>query len=129
MAVSVKMSPAQCADLFQRAHKAGMEAGQGSRPEPMHVVQLGRHGEVVKRYAPVMDGVCGFAWVTIRPGNSSFANWLRKQGKGHKGYHGGWEYWVGQFNQSLERKEAYARAFAEVCREAGVQAHAGSRMD
>ena len=39
------------------------------------------------------------------------------------------EIWVGEFNQSVTRKEAYAQAFAEVLREAGVTAYASSRKD
>jgi hypothetical protein len=99
----------------------------------MHVVQhkhpFDDSSPIIKRYAPVMDGVCGFASVIVRPGNSSFANWLRKQGKGYKSYYGGWEYSVHAFNQSLERKEAYARSFAAVLSEAGIKAYVSSRMD
>ena len=131
--VAPKFSHAEAQALFNKAHAAGMAAGEAVRPVPMQVVQrlhpLDDSSPVVKVYEPVMDGVCGFAWVNIRPGNSSFANWLRKQGKGHKGYYGGWEYWVGAFNQSLERKMAYADAFARILEEAGIQAYPGSRMD
>ncbi len=99
----------------------------------MHVVQRANpfddSSPVVHRYAPVMDGVCGFAWVTIRPGTSSFARWVSKTGRGRKGYYGGIQIWVSGFGQSMTRKEAYADAFAAVLREAGVSASAGSRMD
>jgi hypothetical protein len=110
-----------------------MEAGEKARPRPMHVVQrenpFDDNSPVIKQYAPVMDGVCGFAWINIRPGNGSFASWMRRRGMGHKSYHGGWDYWVSEFNQSLERKSAYAQAFAEILREAGIKAHAMSRID
>lgn len=128
-----KFSNSEAQALFDKAHAAGMVAGEGARPTPMHVVVRAHpfddSSPIVKRYPPVMDGVCGFAWVNVRPGNSSFANWLRKTGKGHKGYHGGWEYWVSGFGQSYERKVGYAHAFAEVLREAGVQAYGSGRLD
>lgn len=128
-----KFSPSQAQVLFDKAHAAGMDAGEKARPRPMVVVQrehpFDDSSPIIKRYPPVMDGLCGFAWVNVRPGNSSFANWLRKSGRGHKGYHGGWEYWVGAFNQSYERKMAYAHAFAEILREAGIKAYAGGRLD
>lgn len=78
----------------------------------------------------VPQGVCGFAWVNIRPGNSSFARWCTKNSKGRpNSYEGGVNVWVHQFGQSMECKEAYARAFAAVLTEAGIKAYAGSRMD
>jgi hypothetical protein len=117
-------------ELFDKAHAAGMAAGEGAAPQPMYVVQ--RHvvtGEIIKRYPPVMDGVCGFAWINIRPGNSPFANWMKKNTHASKSWEGGIEYWVREFNQSMQRKEAFARAFADVLMQAGVKAYAGSRMD
>jgi hypothetical protein len=118
------------ADLFATAHAAGMAAGEAAAPTPMHVVRRDVvTGQITKRYAPVMDGVCGFAWINVRPGNSPFANWLKKNTHASPAYQGGVEYWVREFNQSMERKEAFARAFARVLQEAGITAYAGSRMD
>lgn len=114
--------------LYARAHQAGMTAGNTAIPTPMVVRQMGANGEVVKTYPPVMDGPCGFGWVTVRPGTSSFARFLKT--KGHrKAYNGGVEIWVREFGQSYERKVAYARAFAEVLREAGINAYGGGRLD
>lgn len=111
--------------LYAKAHEAGMAAGKAALPTPMIV----RDEMTDHVYPPVMDGVCGFAWVTIRPANSPFARWLKQRGLGHKGYHGGWEYWVSGFGQSYERKYAYARAFSKVLGEAGIKAYAGGRLD
>jgi hypothetical protein len=36
---------------------------------------------------------------------------------------------VRDFNQSLQKKEAYAYAFAKVLNQAGINAHVESRMD
>ena len=85
---------------------------------------------MVKQYAPVMDGMCGFAWVNVKPGNSRFAKWLRDNGLARKdGYYGGVTVWVSQFGQSSTRKIAYAGAFAAVLREAGYNACARGRLD
>jgi hypothetical protein len=78
----------------------------------------------------VPGGVCGFAWISVRPGNSKFANWLKKNELGRRdSYEGGVKVWVSEFGQSMELKEAYAYAFAAVLQEEGLRAYAGSRMD
>ena len=105
--------------LANQAYDAGLSAGKECQPVPMHI----------KGYAPVADGACGFAWVTVRPGNSSFAIWAKKNAGFSKAYRGGVELWIHAFNQSMARKEAFARAYAEVLRDAGIEAYSGSRMD
>ena len=65
----------------------------------------------------------------MSPGNCSFANWLKKNKLAHKHYYGGVAIWVGQFNQSMQKKEEYAHAFASVLVDAGINAYVGSRMD
>jgi len=120
--------------LFNKAHLAGLHAGDSVAVAPMYVVEhtnpLDDNSPIKKVYPPVMDGVCGFAWVNVRPGTSTFARWLRKTNKGRTdSYAGGVTIWVGHYNQSMTRKEAYARAFAEVLRSAGITAYSNSRMD
>jgi hypothetical protein len=116
-----------------RAVNAAKLAGEALTPRPMVVSEAAGLSD---RPAPggkswyVPDGVCGFAWVTVSPGNSSFAKWLVKNGYASKAYGGGVSHWVSAFGQSMERKEAYARAMADVLRnELGVNAYPGSRMD
>lgn len=75
------------------------------------------------------DFPCGFAWVNIRPGNSPFANWLKKHGYASKAYEGGVTIWISAYGQSMRKKEAYANAFAEFLRTQGITAYAHSRMD
>jgi hypothetical protein len=120
-------------ELFNSAHSAGMNAGTKNSPEPMVVVQranpLDDSSPVVKQYPVVMDGLCGFAWVTVRPANCGFAKWLKENKRARKGYHGGIQYWVHEFNQSISRKEAYANAFAAVLKAAGIDACSESRLD
>ena len=79
----------------------------------------------------VAEGGCGFAWVNISPARGKFVNYLKKIGKGHKSYRGGWDYWVSslELGQSITRKEAYAEAFAKVLQEWNINAFAESRLD
>lgn len=119
---------AQFEALYAEAHTAGLAAAQALVPEPMHVVQVGAGGEILKRYPPVLEGACGFAWIVVKPATSSFGRWLRARGHS-KAYGGGVQIWVSQFGQSYERKSAYASAFAEVLTGAGITAYAQSRLD
>jgi hypothetical protein len=117
--------------LWAQAMAAGMAAGNAAAPVPMVVAQADIFGKPLpdaKRYF-VPDGVCGFAWVKVRPGNSPFANWGKKKGLLKSAYGGGVQYWVGEFGQSMQRKEAFASAMAKVLSDAGINAYADSRMD
>lgn len=109
-------------ELYARAHAAGQAAVEEITPTPMVVTDGHRQWHIA-------DGMCGFAWITVRPGNSPFANWLKKNGHARPAYGGGVQIWVSDYNQSIERKYAYAQAFAEVLVKAGVKAYAGSRLD
>lgn len=113
--------------LYDRAHAAGMAAGREVNPH--EYVVLGQAGNGPVRIAGFLaDGLCGFAWVVI-PGNSGMARWARAEKLARPGYPSGTHFWVGEFNQSHERKVAYAHAFAEVLREAGIKAYTGDRLD
>lgn len=119
--------------LYDRAHQAGHKAATEVIPAPM-VVQsrsnpMDDNSAITKQWV-VPDGMCGFAWIKIRPGNSPFANWLKKEGAGRTdSYAGGVSINVSAYNQSVTRKDAYAQAFAEVLREEGIKAYAESRLD
>jgi len=117
-------------DLYDDAREAGLVAAQCARVAPMivsaHKNPLDANSEITKQYF-VEDGVCGFASVVIK--NVKFANGLKKLGIGRKNYGSGWCVSVKDFNQSLQRKEAYANAFANVLRANGVEAYVDSRMD
>jgi hypothetical protein len=124
------------ADLHDRAHAAGHAAAIGHNPRPMIVrscdIQInGRNvvdvpGQIV---AVESEGACGFAWVKVRPANCSFARWAAKERGWSTSYGGGLELWISAYGQSVERKTAYAEAFARVLCEAGINAYAGSRLD
>jgi hypothetical protein len=119
------------AAVYAEAHAAGMAAGNGANVIPMQVQQhanmLDDSSPVVKRY-DVPDGVCGFAWISFK-GNTAFGRWMKSKDLAHAGTYGGLSVWVGQFNQSMQRKEAYAHAFATVLGKHGIEAYPQSRMD
>ena len=114
-------------EVFNRAVEAGNEAMKAAVPRAM-TVSNPASGE--SWY--VEGGVCGFAWVNVKPGNCRFANWAKKNTKFKPdSYEGGVKYWVSEGGQSMERKEAFARAMSKVLTDAGVarSVYSGSRMD
>lgn len=120
------------ADLMADAWRAGMEAGAAIRPTTMVVVEPSNPLDPSSPPRNVWrepEGPCGFAWVSVHPGTSSFARWLTKSGGAQRSYGGGVSIWISQFNQSVERKEACAEAMARVLKAAGINAYAGSRLD
>jgi len=120
------------ANLFASAHAAGNAAVQSVSVVPMIVQQranpLNDSSDVVKQYY-VEDGVCGFASIIVKPANSSFAKYLKLHHGARKSYYGGIALSVHAFNQSLQKKEAYAYAFSKVLNAAGINSYVESRMD
>ena len=118
--------------LHYAAHTAGLAAGRAATTAPMIVgTAASIVGNAIDYSQPtyvVPDGVCGFAWVSMK-GNTSYARWARVNGIGRKGYPGGMQIPVREFGQSMQRKEAYAAAYANVLRATGIDCYADSRMD
>lgn len=119
--------------IHAEAHAAGMKAGEEAVPVPMHVVQRSNpfddSSPITKRYAPVMDGVCGFASVHMA-GTHPYAKHLLKNVPGaHKGYPKGVDLSVHAFGQSMTRKAAYASAYSGVLKTHGIDSYPTSRMD
>lgn len=129
----MKMQKSEMAALFERARAAAMAAGEAAIPRPMIVSEADGLSDRPKPGGQswyVADGACGFAWVIVKPGNSPFANFLKKEDLASKDhYYGGVSIWIREFNQSVTRKEAAAYAMAKVLNEAGIKASAMSRMD
>ena len=125
----MKFNPAE---LYDAAHRAGNAAVANAQIIPMIVTgranPLDDTSEIKEQYF-VDDGVCGFASVIIKPANSRMANYIKQTRRTYKNYYGGLSMPVSEFNQSLQKKEAYAGAFAEVLRAAGIEAYVDSRMD
>lgn len=127
------MTKTEMRALYQRAHAAGHAAATGATPDPMVVYEAdpltGRRTAGGREWY-VSEGVCGFAWVNIKPGTSAFARWLKTSGIARAdAYYGGVSIWVGDYGQSHTRKTRYANAFARVLNDAGIRAYAGDRLD
>jgi hypothetical protein len=60
----------------------------------------------------VEGGVCGFARVEVRPRNTAWAKWLLGAGWCSSDYFKCVTLNISHFGQSMQRKEAYAAAFA-----------------
>lgn len=117
--------------IIKEAEAAGLKAGSAFVPTPMIVgqaVDLFSNKMVPGTEEFVSDGVCGFAWVHFK-GNTAFGRYMKKIGKADNDYPTGLSVWVHQFGQSMQKKEAYARAYAEVLRKYGIEAYANSRLD
>jgi len=111
---------AQFRQLYHDSMVAAMAAGGSAQPIPMHI----------SGYAPVADGVCGFAGVVMRPATSAFAKWLKAMLIARSHYGGGLYINITDFNQSYTRKMAAAEAMAKHLRDkGGVNAHAEGRLD
>lgn len=112
--------------VFDKANAEGFAAGEASKPKPMGILNP-RTGQTWRED----EGACGFAWVTVRPGNSAFAKWLVKNDHARAAYGGGVQIWISAHGQSVTRKAAHAQRMAEVL---GMELSlsgitAGSRLD
>ena len=114
--------------LFTQAVMAGNKAGEEAIPRPMIVTGGILGGKKESWY--VSEGMCGFAWVDVPDKTCELAQYMMIFERGYSDYpkvHA--KYWVSEFNQSYERKLAYAKAMAKVFRDAGFEATYDSRLD
>lgn len=121
----------QCHNIYVEAYEAGLNAGKDA-DTPKFIVgdAIGLSDEIdFSKKTYILDGLCGFAWVNISPARGAFVNYLKSRQVGSKGYYGGYEIWVREFGQSVDRKTAFARAFADVLNKYGINASIGSRLD
>lgn len=111
-------------NVLSQAEEAGLRALVACTPKPMTVVSGGQ-----RWFVP--DGVCGFAWVNVYGirKNSKIGKVLESRGFRKNSYERSFQLWIGLGDQSMARKEAYARAYAEVLQNVGLRAYSGSRMD
>lgn len=122
-----------CQEIYTEAHAAGCNAVAALQVRPMivseHANPLDDSSKVVRQYY-VEDGACGFAWVKIRPARGKFVSWLKENKIGRSScFEGGYDIWISDYNQSLQKKETYASAFAKVLESKGIKAYSQSRMD
>lgn len=113
--------------VYQDAERAGLQA----------VSQLlalwASHDAHLAAVDPLTDGYihgegCGCAWISVN-GNTAFARWAKRCKGWRKQTPSGVGLFVRRFGQSENRKLVYARAFAEVLRQAGIDARCDSRSD
>ena len=140
--------------IIKEATEAGLAAGNACVPTPMvveaHQNMLDDNSPVVYREV-VDDGVCGFAWINFvanTPINKEFLKGLKLaklvwtckyQGpppQDRRDYPfqsriegPGFQHWVSMNTQSMQRKEAYAEAYAAVLKKYGINCYVGSRLD
>jgi len=120
-------------ELYKEACMAGVKAAKETVPTPMQVIErenlLDDSSPIIKSFL-VSEGLCGVAWVNIKPGNSKFANFLKKNDLGLRdSYYGGVRITIFTHNQSYERKMIHAQAMAEVFVKHGIRAYADGRLD
>jgi len=110
--------------IWERAIKAGHKAAVEACPMPMVVKNVQTNEQW-----HVSEGACGFARVHLVKGNSSFAHWAKKNAGFTKHYYGGLSLSVISYNQSVDRKTAYANAVCEVLKSENIDCYASSRLD
>ncbi|MFZ4431635.1 MAG: hypothetical protein ACOYOQ_00410 [Microthrixaceae bacterium] len=125
------------AALHAEALAAAQAAAEAVVPTPMLVTQRENPWDdtspIVKAYR-VAGGACGMASVIIRPATSSYARWLAKNEVGYRHYYGGWAVPArpdvpGALIQSSEINAAWARGYARVLRENGIEVRVETRLD
>lgn len=126
--------------ICEKASAAGYAAVKSKQVIPMVVGhETSFMSGVIDETKPtyyVEDGVCGFSWVSVKPENKGNTRLgkaeraaLEAAGFRKNDYEKCYQLWISDFNQSMQKKEAYADAFAKVLRENGIRAYSGSRMD
>ena len=137
MPKAVKLTEKEMADLHARAIAAADQAFAGAKLTPVVFGQAKSLFSTKIDYSQQTfyepDGVCGFAWVNVRPGTSRFARWLIRKGVARTdSYYRGVRIWApggDRMSQSYDRKMAAAEAYAAVLRESGITAYASGRLD
>jgi len=133
----VSSTPKDWRSIYQQAHTAGQVAADAAIPTPMLVgtaVGLSDTIDTSKPVYIVRGGLCGFAYIIVRPATGGFVRWMREQQIGYKHYYGGWSVPARpltppDLSQSVEIKEKYAHAFANVLREHGINCSVETMLD
>ncbi len=125
------MSPEE---IYNEARAAGCKAWEECTPNPVVFGQaksLFGNEMVPGTESLCTEGCCGFAWVIVKPARGPFIKYCKENKIGSKHVYPGW--YIGARgpwdSQSIDRKEAYAYAFAAVLSENGLNCYVGSRLD
>lgn len=121
-------------EIYKDAHAAGCKAWEECTPNGVTFGQAkGLTGnEIVPgTESYCSEGLCGFAWIIVKPARGPFIKYCKENNIGSKHCYPGWYIpargpWD---SQSVERKEAYATAFAGVLRENNIYCSNSSRLD
>ncbi len=127
-------------EICNIAHEAGVEAVKNVITEAVLVYQeTYPFSGVMDKTKPsyiLDDYPCGFSWVDVYPlnkGNTRLGKEERKMlesaGFSKNDYTKTYQLWISAYNQSIQKKEAYASAYAKVLRENDIRAYSGSRLD
>lgn len=110
-------------EIWKEASKAAWEGFQDCKPTPMIVGQArGLFGnEIIPGTEEVVeDGVCGFAWIQVKPARGPWVSWMKNNDIGSSGVYGGWTLSPMDFDsrigrsQSMERKTSAMNAALKV---------------
>lgn len=123
--------------IWQEALQAAQTASKEACPTPMTVgtptTLFSNKIDHTKPVYHVSEGMCGFAWVKITPARGKFVKFLKDYNIGRVAYNGGYDVWMGTeeagITQSIDRKEAAARAMAKVLTSHGIKCYVESRLD
>lgn len=133
-----RVTAANAYDIFVEAFEAGRQAAESAIPTAMVVGTaksiLSDQIDQTKQTWVVSEGMCGFAYVTIRPARGPMVTLLKARGIGWRGHYGGWQCSATDFgsprsSQSYERAMAAADAAAGVLTKYGITAYADGRLD
>jgi hypothetical protein len=142
----------EAVEILNEAHKAGCEAAKKKSGEQYRSPGMSLDLEYIQYESPFLKNKiidrweyldtfpCGFAWIEVRTykdlRNKDFISVLRTLGfVGPQMFSQDHErktmymYWVGDFNQSMALKSAYADAFVKKLKEYHIEAWAKSRID
>lgn len=102
--------------IWNEVAEAATKAANDCVPQPMGVYSADIFGKQTGPVSIVDEGLCGFAWVRIKPARGAFIKFLKDNEIGVTSCMGGYMISMSLFthSQSFERKEAAARAAVSV---------------
>ena len=126
-------------DILVEASEGAEQAVKDCTPRAIIVgspsTPLGNDVDPTQQTWFVEGGVCGFAYVVIKPARGKFVAELKKRKIGSAHYYGGYSASSWEFAPSIRRDQSYERACAaasgavEVLRSYGINAYVDSRID
>ncbi len=106
--------------LYSFAHNEAIKASNKVIPTPMYITGYSE---------PILEGLCGYAWIVVKDARRGFAKWLKNNEIGYPYYKGGRQVFARTPSQSHERAKTYAETFERILRQNGVECYSSSRLD